>query len=143
MFEGYPVESLDSSWDDDGTMPDNVDTLKDAVVGHRIVDAGYKKAKKYSWSDYTYDVFTITLDNGKQVQLVDTDDCCAFTELQDFLLNADKVDHIITGVGTTDGYQTWHIYCDMGDILQLQVGWSCGNPFYYGYGFEIRVKEPA
>lgn len=140
MFKGYPEEIVTSDWDD-GTMPDNVDTLKKAVVGHKIVSTGYEKTNKYSWSDYEYDVFTITLDNGKKVQLIDTDDCCAFTELRDFLLDADKVDHIITGVGTTDGYDTWHIYCDMGDILLLQVGWSCGNPFYYGYGFDIRVKD--
>ena len=43
------------------------------------------------------------------------------------------------GVGTTDDFQTWHIYCDLGDILELDVAWSCGNPFYYGYGFDIDV----
>lgn len=36
-------------------------------------------------------------------------DCCAYTELQEFLLNPDAVDHVIIGVGTTDRYTTWHI----------------------------------
>jgi len=45
------------------------------------------------------------------------------------------------GVGTTAQYQTWHIYADWGDVLKLEVGWSCGNPFYYGYGFDIDVVE--
>jgi hypothetical protein len=27
----------------------------------------------------------------------------------------------------------------MGDVLELQVGWSPGNPFYYAYGFHIDV----
>ena len=50
------------------------------------------------------------------------------------------MDHVILGVGTTDGYTTWHIYADFGDVMRLKVGWSCGNPFYYGYGFTIRVE---
>ena len=47
------------------------------------------------------------------------------------------------GVGTTDGFTRWHIYADMGDVLELEVGWSCGNPFYYGYGFNITVESVA
>lgn len=27
----------------------------------------------------------------------------------------------------------------VGDVMELEVGWSCGNPFYYGYGFSINV----
>jgi hypothetical protein len=34
----YPIEVLDEE-DDDGTMPANVETLADAVVGHKIVFA--------------------------------------------------------------------------------------------------------
>lgn len=125
----YVEEQLDPD-DDDGTMVENVDTLRENVVGHRIVSAEQNGRK-----------FTITLDNGKRVELADTDDCCAYTELTSFLLHADRVDHIITGVGTTDGYTTWHVYADMGDVLELTVEWSSGNPFHYGYGFDITVKE--
>lgn len=124
----YPVEELDEQ-EDNGTMPDSVAELENAVVGHRIVSVESSGSGT-----------GITLDNGTRVELVDTSDCCAYTELESFLLHADKVDHIITGVGTTNGYTTWHIYADMGDVLELTVGWSSGNPFYYGYGFDIRVK---
>ena len=73
--------------------------------------------------------------------LANTNDCCAYTELEAFLLHPERVDHIIMGVGTTDTYTRWHIYADLGDVLELTVGWSCGNPFYYGYGFDIDVVE--
>ena len=126
----YPEERLDG-YNDDGTMPANVDALREQVVGHRITSA-----------ERDGGTFTITLDNGKQVELADTSDCCAYTDLEAFLLHPELVDHIITGIGTTDGYTTWHIYADMGDVLELTVGWSSGNPFYYGYGFDIRVIEP-
>jgi hypothetical protein len=136
----YPEETL-GECDDDGTMPENVATLREAVVGHRIVSVERGVPTTTRWGGYTEDALVITLDSGKRVELQDTNDCCASTELENFLLHPEKVDHIITGVGTTDGYSTWHIYADMGDVLELSVGWSCGNPFYYGYGFDISVKE--
>jgi hypothetical protein len=135
----YPAESLDDD-DDDGTMPRNVDQLQGAVVGHRIVsvEEGVEVPGRYYG---TATATVITLDDGRRVALADTDDCCAYTELKAFLLHPERVDHIITGVGTTNGYTAWHIYADMGDVLELSVGWSCGNPFYYGYGFDIQVVE--
>lgn len=139
-FQGYEVETLGSD-DDCGVMPDQIDQIKDAVVGHKIVSADFGDIPHRWYEGRTERGFIITLDNGKRVLLQDTDDCCAYTELRDFLLNVEKIDHIITGVGTTDGYDTWHIYCDMGDVLELSVGWSCGNPFYYGYGFNITVED--
>jgi hypothetical protein len=134
----YPTETLDSDTDD-GTMPENVNRLREAVAGHRIVTVESGAA-----TDRYGDVRSgtiITLDNGKRVELIDTDDCCAYTELREFLLHPELVDHIITGVGTSDGYDTWHIYADAGDVLKLSIGWSCGNPFYYGYGFDIQVRD--
>lgn len=138
----YPPETLDSDYDD-GTMPDNVATLAEAVVGQRIVavdqNAEIPRGDKSYWgrSHGT----AITLDSGRRVFLADTDDCCAYTALESFLLHPERVDHIITGVGTTDGYEKWHIYADLGDVLELSVGWSSGNPFYYGYGFDITVAD--
>lgn len=135
----YPIEELDEDYDD-GTMPDNVEELAAAVVGHRIVSAEYApdlKIENNWWGGGT--PFVLTLDDGTKVALRDTSDCCAYTELEEFLLHPDKVDHIIMGVGTTEGYTKWHIYADWGDVLELTVGWSCGNPFYYGYGFDISV----
>lgn len=139
----YPVETLGPD-DDDGTMVENVESLAESVIGRRIVsvekgiDLPATDRHMY-WARQTGTA--ITLDDGKRVFLVDTDDCCAYTDLESFLLHPERVDHIITGVGTTDGYTRWHIYADMGDVLELEVGWSSGNPFYYGYGFEILVQD--
>lgn len=132
----YPVELLDE-YDDDGTMVQNKAELEAAVVGHRIVNVEKVSRSKGYYSDT---VTVITLDNDTQVELVGGGDCCAYTELQHFLLHPEMIDHVITGIGTTGGYTKWHIFADMGDVLDLTVGWSCGNPFYYGYGFEIEVK---
>ncbi|WP_238840704.1 DUF7448 domain-containing protein [Prescottella equi] len=137
----YPPDSVDNHPDrwteDNGTMPENVDQLADAVVGHRIVSAEQCEVEGRFWGRAT--ALVLTLDDGTQVQLADTDDCCAFTSLEKFLLHPERVDHIITGVATTDGYTRWHIFADMGDVLELEVGWSAGNPFYYMYGFNITV----
>lgn len=130
----YEAEILDDN-DDDGTMPDSKAALERAVVGHRIVSVEHLSPE--SWYS---DGVTITLDNGTKVQVRGSGDCCAYTDIEKFFLNPELVDHIITGVGTTGQYTTWHIYADMGDVLRLDVSWSCGNPFYYGYGFRIEVK---
>ncbi len=135
----YEPEVLDDN-DDDGTMVENKKELEEAVVGHRIVSVEHGIGMRGRWYGTTRGT-VITLDNGKRVKMLDTDDCCASTELQAFLLHPERVDHIITGVGTTDGYTKWHVYADMGDVLELTVGWSAGNPFYYAYGFEIVVED--
>lgn len=136
----YPAEQLDED-DDDGTIVDNVKGLEELVVGRRIIGARQAPAPA-GRSAYGYGPtdFLLELDNGTVVRLINTDDCCAGTELEAFLLHPEAVDHIITGVGTTDYYQTWHIFADFGDVLQMTVNWSCGNPFYYGYGFKIEVE---
>lgn len=140
----YEAETLDGDHDN-GTMPDNVAELREHVVGHRIVAAEHGTARivengyRGALSTRDADGFIITLDNGEKVLMEDSDDCCAFTRLDEFLLHPDMVDHIVTGVGTTDEYEKWHIYADLGDVLELGVGWSPGNPFYYGYGFSIHV----
>jgi len=134
----YPEEIL-SEEEDDGTMPGNVATLADNVVGHKIVSAEKMSDGTGYWQ--VGPSLRLTLDNGRQVSVRDTSDCCAYTELEAFLLHPELVDHVITGVGTTDEYSTWHIYADAGDVLELTVGWSSGNPFYYGYGFDIEVID--
>ena len=135
----YPVEELDPD-SDDGTMVDNVATLASHVVGRKVVGVENGVSAEHKWGGSTSGT-ALVLDNGKRVVLVDSDDCCAHTQLEDVILNLDKIDHVILGVGTTDGYTRWHIYADFGDVVELQVGWSCGNPFYYGYGFDILVQD--
>lgn len=128
----YQIECLSSDIDN-GTMVDNVKQFADLVTGHRIVHVDRSVECRRCT--------VITLDNGVCAELIDTADCCAYTELKAFLLHSDKIDHIITGVRTTDECSVWHVYADMGDILTLTVDWSCGNPFYYSYGFVIRTRE--
>lgn len=137
MFEGYEPEILDKE-DDDGTMPGNVAALSSALVGHRIISAEQREVMT-DWR--TEEGLVLILDNGHQVVLQDSEDCCAFTYLRNFWADPSAVDHVIMGVGTTNGYETWHIYADFGDVLELNVDWSPGNPFYYGYGFDISVLE--
>lgn len=132
----YPTETL-SEENDDGTMPANVEKLRESVIGRRIVKVEQREYRR--WGYGPHEALFITLDDGTEVRLGDTDDCCAFTHLGEFLLHVDRIDHMVLGVGTTGKYTRWHIYADLGDILELQVDWSCGNPFYYGYGFDIEV----
>lgn len=141
MSTRYPVEVLDED-EDDGTMPENVEKLASQVVGHKIVSIekrGDLEMPEDGWWHRARVGLVLTLDNGHRVALRDTSDCCAYTEVKSFLLHPELVDHFIAGVGTTDGYERWHIYADAGDILELEVGWSSGNPFYYAYGFSIDV----
>lgn len=134
----YPVEELHPDYDD-GTMPGNVEDLALNIIGRKIVSARREKLNRRTYSNEQS--LILTLDNGKQVILEDSNDCCAYTELEDFFLDPASVDHVILGVGTTGDFTTWHIYADMGDVMRLNVGWSAGNPFYYGYGFWISVSE--
>lgn len=119
--------------EDDGTMPASLERVSEAVVGHRIVAVEKDGAR---WCPG----LIITLDDGTKARVKGVEDCCAYTLVEEFLLHADKIDHIITGVGTTDLYTTWHFYADAGDVLEMKVAWSCGNPFYYGYGFQVEVE---
>jgi hypothetical protein len=150
--ERYPKEDLTqlppgaSRWsepDDNGTMSENVETLEKAIVGHKIVkveeNARIPREQRY-WG--SYQGLELTLDDGRKVYLADTSDCCAYTGLEGVIKHLDQIDHVIMGVGTTGGFTKWHIYADLGDVLELDVSWSAGNPFYYGYGFDILVVEP-
>lgn len=146
MTEFYENETL-SPEDDDGTIVENKEALKEELIGHRIVSVsstmpeGYENLFK---SNYTVDRFSlfITLDTGKVVALEDTSDCCAYTELETFLLHPDKIDHIITNVTTAEGYTKWRVVADGDALLDLTLEWNSGNPFYYMYGFDINVIEP-
>ena len=142
-------DATDVEWsyepEDDGTMPDNVAELANLVVGKRIVSAETrewtaKKDDEWHWRD-SGNGLVLTLSDGTAFALGDTSDCCAYTDLEAFIYHPDKVDNIITSVETENGYTKWHVLADGSDVLELTVGWSSGNPFYYGYGFDFRVVE--
>jgi hypothetical protein len=125
-MDRYPVEPL----------PSNVAELAKHVVGHRIISA--EKGRINHGPGNVLEGLVLTLSNGLRVVLCDTGECCAYTNLEAFLLHPECVEHEITGVGTTEGYTKWHIFADWGDILKLEVGWSAGTG-HYGYGFDIAV----
>lgn len=128
-YSAYVDPSVDEG-DDDGTMPASVASLVDAVVGHRI-----------DLVDRNNDAYELHLDSGQIVRLVEEGDCCAYTEVSQIVQYLPSTDHVITAVTTTDGYTRWHILADAGEVLEMQVGWSCGNPFYYAYGLTIEVSD--
>lgn len=146
MHGPYPEEVLNEDYNDEdnGTMPEGVQALRDAVIGHKVVKvekggAIPEKKGTYRWNT-TADV-TLTLDNGKRVALIGVSDCCAHGSVDAFVEKLPLMDHIITDVGTTGKYTKWHLLTDMEDVLQLDVDWSPGNAFYYAYGVEIEVYE--
>lgn len=147
----YPEDSVDNhpdEWgrEDNGTMPDNVADLASRIVGKRIVGAEVREWKAKEDPDSWHwrndgESLVVTLSDGSAFAIQNTDDCCAYTELEAFIFHPDKVDNIITSVESENGYTKWHVLADGSDVLELTVGWSAGNPFYYGYGFDFRVVE--
>ena len=141
--ENYVDPSVDRDWSDNGQMPGNVKDFAGVVVGRKIVSAEIATItrNRLCGVERTEEALVLTLDNGARYAISDSYDCCAYTELQSCIFDIDQCDNIITDVATEDGYQKWHVLADFGDVLTLQVEWSCGNPFYYGYGFDIRKIE--
>ncbi len=122
----------------DYMMLKSAEELEKLVVGQRIVEVRQVE-RPNRWQDVDK-WLEIELKNGTTVQMIDSYDCCAFTELNKFLLNFENIEHVITGVSTENNYETWHIYAAMGDVLTLDVGYDPSNG-YYGYGFEINVRR--
>jgi hypothetical protein len=121
-------------------MEQNVEEFASAVIGHRIISAVHAEVRKDRWGYAYKDTLVLTLSNGNRVKIIDSSECCAYTQLDAFMLNPESVNHVITSVGTSDGYTTWHIYAEMNDVLNLTVGWAEGTG-YYSYGFDIKVIE--
>lgn len=121
-------------------MQGSVDVLAENLVGQRIVSVERtnvpEDTRRYGRSQVT--VFTLA--NGKKVNLYDTDDCCAFTEVESFKF-LENVDNAITRVEASDGFSVWHIYAENIPVATLDVEWSPGNPYYYGFGFEVQVED--
>lgn len=137
----YPEDPLNQDVDD-GTMPDNVQELEDALIGRKIVKVERRLiARNNGYYIEDSSAIVLTLDNGQRYHVADTGSCCAYTELRSFLLHPENIDHAITSVETQDGYTKWFILADMAHVLDLEVDWSAGNPFYYSYGFDISVME--
>lgn len=113
------------------------DELAEVLVGRRIVSAEAVPAK--GW-DGAY--LLLTLDNGTQVEVQDTSDCCAYGEVSSFLLNPDSVDHVITSVTDRDDYTEFFVLADMVQVLKLDTSWSEGSG-YYSYGLNIKLRDKS
>lgn len=150
-LQKYDIEVFkEYSYKDDGTMTRSAEELQKALVGKKIISvekrkftdaekAVIKEQKNGYLNNYLYgrEMTILTLSDQTIAMLREIDDCCAYTSLDAFKLL--DTDHVITGVGTTDEFNTWFIYAEDSVVATADVSWSCGNPFYYGYGFEIKV----
>lgn len=149
-LQKYDIEVFpDNSYEDDGTMTRSAEELQKAIVGKKIIavekrhftdaEKEFIKQEDGYFLSYLYgfEQTILTLSDQTLAVLVEVGDCCAYTSLDAFKLL--DTEHAITGVGTTDGFNTWFIYAEDSVVATADVSWSCGNPFYYGYGFEIKV----
>jgi hypothetical protein len=119
-------------------MGSSVDELQNAVIGRRIVSV--QKAKYPATVYGRGEGVELTLDDGTRVLVADTDDCCAYTQVEDFKF-LEGVENAITSVNADKDFNKWFIYAGNAPVLEMDVAWSPGNPYYYGFGFEIRVEK--
>lgn len=127
------------SYHDDGALADmaqQAQELANAVVGHRITKVEQRMVAR--WPRDTE--LVLTLDTGKKVILQPTSDCCARSELLDFIHNADTIDHIITKVLVDDEYERWYILADLHQVMAFRLDWFEGNYPFYPFGFAITVS---
>lgn len=118
-------------------MGGSAEEFAGAIVGSKIVSVTKEPfSKDYGRSEG----LKFVLDNGNVVWLADTDDCCAFTEVEDFKFLG-QGEHAITSVTTEDNFQKWYVYAESTPVAEIDVAWSPGNPYYYGFGFEVKVVE--
>lgn len=103
------------------------ETREDGTLGYEVDDGTMPE--------------NVTKLDGRKVVLSNTDDCCAYTALDGLVEHLPTTDHVITAVKADQDFERWHIIADLGEVLELQVGWSSGNPFCYGYGFDIDVVD--
>ena len=111
--------------------------LADAVVGQRIIKVEQRKVSEWGREK----ALVLTIGGGREVILQPTSDCCARSELADFIHNADTIDHIITKVVVDDEYERWYILADIHQVLALRLDWYEGNYPYYTFGFDITVSR--
>lgn len=120
----------------DEYMQESAEDLQRELVGHRIV-----KAEKVSRGDYYGERLQLTLDDGTKVNVSGHGDCCAYAELDGFLLYSEATEMVITNVSTEDHYQKWFVLASGIPVLDMEVSWSEGSG-YYSYGFSIKVEKP-
>ena len=120
-------------------MPANVAKLGEAVIGRRIVSAekGEVAREYYGLSDGRI----LTLDYGTKVSLVDTADCCAYTDAGG-VPPAPRDGRSRDPWGGHNGrlHEVAHLRRPRRRAGASTSAGRAGNPFYYGYGFDIAVQ---
>lgn len=137
---GYLDDAEDADYEA-GVMDSGRAELAAAVVGHRIVSVEDVERVASDWY-YAKPGIKLTLDDGRAVYIADTDDCCAYTDHRD-LKFLEGVDNAVTSVTTEGNFTRWFIYAGDVPVVEFGADWSPGNPYYYGFGFDIIVKEEA
>ena len=117
-------------------MEEQVGTLRDAVKGRVIVGVEREREIRYG---RVLGAVTITLDGGKRVRICDTDECCAYGEVEG--VNVNLVGAVVTDVTAEDGFERWFILGESRPIAELNVSWGVGNYPYYMFGLEIQREE--
>lgn len=125
---------------EDSLYPDeSFDLIKSTVVGHKIVESFFNGGKG-----------RLKLDNGVTVSVAGTSDCCAWGEVDNWLLHPENVDHVITDVvviyededEAETSRERWMIIADMNQLLDIDISYYPSNG-YYMYGFWISVERES
>jgi hypothetical protein len=114
-------------------------SLKDAVVGHRVVatDLGQHK-----------DTLVLTLDNGKRIRVSGIYDCCAYGDI-DSVTQKLSSENVITNLSLSDegkSYGNFTIFL-LTAIQDREVtvyeidGSASEGSGYYSYGWELSVED--
>jgi len=124
---------------DNGTMPEAFENLHKALVGRKIVEV--EKVKYEGRWDQGYDdpKALFHLDDGTVVKVGRINDCCALGTFD--LENVPKeINARVMAVEAAEDYSKAFILTE-GPLLTADTTWSPGNPFWYSYGFWVKIEE--
>lgn len=103
------------------------DRLREVVIGRKLTRV---------------DGETITLDNGTQIRISGSSDCCAWGDAT--LGKIADSEHVITGVRSVDdgdpNKATVFLMTDAGSAMEIAQEWDESNGYYF-YGLYLTVSE--
>lgn len=114
----------------DGIEQDQLaDRLREVVIGRKLASV---------------DGENITLDNGTQIRIQGSSDCCAWGDAT--LGKIVDSEHVITGVRSVDdgdaSKATVFLMTDAGSAMEIAQEWDESNGYYF-YGLYFTVTEVA
>jgi hypothetical protein len=133
---------------------DDVDAIKAALVGRRIIET--RKGKQEEWYRGPLDTIEFVLDDGTILEARETDGGCACSngcwsvESVDaaptqVITNVEAVEELDDNGYTThgDGTATLRLFVYADQVKAELVKSVGGDNGYYGWGYELVVKRPA